>query len=86
MRVTHFSRCLNGGREGELYWVTDRDETWGARDKMVPFSVPADGEWHEIVISLRERAAWNGSGVVTHLRYDPIDCVADLDVDYFRIE
>jgi hypothetical protein len=86
MRVTRFTGCQNGGREGFIFWVTDRDETWGARDKSAPFSVPTDGEWHEIVIELRDRAAWNGSGIITNLRYDPLHCLADVDVDYFRIE
>jgi hypothetical protein len=86
MRVNRFSSCIDGGRQGKIFWVTDRDETWGARDKEIPFAVAADGQWHDIVIDLRERAAWNGSGIITHLRYDPLDCIADLDVDSFRIE
>jgi hypothetical protein len=85
MRVTR-SSCARGSRDGSLFWLTDLDETWGSRDKHVEFSVPTDGEWHEIRIDLTQHAAWNGSGLITDLRYDPLHCVAEIDVDYFRLE
>jgi hypothetical protein len=86
LRVNHATRCTNGGKEGALLWVTDRDRHWGTHGKSIPFTVKTDGEWHELRIELRELAEWNGSGIVKDVRYDPLYCVADMDIDYFRFE
>lgn len=75
-----------GNPDGALLWTTNLDPAWGARGKAVGFPVEADGLWHEIAVDLSGNAAWNGSGIVTGLRYDPIRCPAELDVDYIRIE
>jgi len=69
-----------------LLWVTDRDPSWAAQDKAVHFPMPTDGQWHELTINLGDNPAWNGSGIVNGLRYDPIYCPADLDLDWFRFE
>jgi hypothetical protein len=86
MRVTRFTDCPSAHADGALFWVTETDRSWGARDKLVPFSVVTDGEWHEIRLDLSDHAAWSGSGVIRELRFDPLHCVGTMDLDYFRIE
>jgi hypothetical protein len=85
-RVREATDCANGKAQGGFFWITEEDRAWGLHGKFIPFSVDTSGDWSNLDIDLSENPEWNGSGIVQALRYDPVCCLATLDIDYFRLE
>ena len=53
--------------EGSLYWATARFPQFG-RHQVIHFTVPADGEFHDIDVDLAQSMGWNAEEPITRLR------------------
>jgi hypothetical protein len=74
-----------GGRGGQFYWTTARSPGF-AEDKVIPFELPLDGEWHEVVLPVGEHPLWRGQ-TITAIRLDPGSAPNTLvEIDWIRGE
>ena len=85
-RSTKLEACRNPEVVGSLYWLTEEDRDWGANGKYVTFKIEKARRWKETYVDLTDNSVWNGSGIVTALRYDPADCAGEMLVDFLRFE
>jgi len=74
-----------GGRGGQFYWTTTGspgfDET-----KVIPFELPLDGEWHEVVLPVGQHPLWRGQ-TITSIRLDPGSAPGTaVEIDWIRGE
>lgn len=61
----------DGHGSGQFYWTT-ADEPYFDEGKVLTFSFPPDGAWHEVVLPVGQHPKWKGR-TVTGLRIDPVN-------------
>ncbi|UCD84891.1 MAG: glycosyltransferase family 39 protein [Deltaproteobacteria bacterium] len=69
---------------GMILWINEYDPTW-AGEKQISFPVIADGEFHTYQIPVEKNIYWQMSGVITHLRIDPVCFPTEIQIDYIRL-
>lgn len=71
-------------RNGETFWMTESDATWGGR-KHISFPVVADGEFHTYQVPVGSNIYWQKGGIITRLRIDPVTFSTKIQIDYIRV-
>lgn len=73
----------DGSGAGQFYWVTT-EEPYFDENKVLNFTFPADGEWHEVVLEVGNHPRWRGK-TITAIRLDPAAAAqVRFAVDYVR--
>ncbi len=77
------ARRSGGTGASRLDFATDASPTMG-EDKVIPLDVPADGQFHELVVDASAVAGWTGT--ITKLRFRPFDSgPGKVELDYLRV-
>ena len=71
------ARSTNSG-PGQIYWITQESPRRGD-DKVQPFPLDHDGEWHEYSVPFVVR------GHLTDVRIDPGHTAGEFDIDWIRL-
>ena len=71
------ARSTNSG-PGQIYWIT-RESPRRGDDKVQPFHLEHDGQWHEYSVPFAVR------GHLTDLRLDPGYTAGQFDIDWIRL-
>jgi hypothetical protein len=76
----------NTGTGGQLFF-TRSDETGWSESKSIVFSIPSDGEWHDVLLDMAStKTAGTWTGWIKRLRLDPVDQgEVEFAVDYLRV-
>ncbi len=69
-----------------MYWVTDKDNTWGSAEKQAKFftgKTDSGGGWFEATVDLTKVAGWKDN--IVQLRFDPPNPIGLANVDYIKL-
>jgi len=84
-RVREVVLRVKAQRDGsaQFFWTTETSPDW-SEEKSIRFSIPADGQWHEVVVPVGDHPSWQGA-TITGLRIDPASVTgASAEVDWIR--
>ncbi len=75
---------ISAGEQAQFYWITSDSPTM-AENKVVRFTIRADGQFHEYRLEVGNHPNWAGK-VITGLRFDPTNAAPDarIGIDYIR--
>jgi len=69
IREVRIRMRVTGKGDGMFWWCTAASPTFGP-DKRMPFNVPPDGQFHDVVVPVSEHAQWKGQEIFT-IKIDP---------------
>ncbi len=84
MRLPRLTYLPPPRRNGEIFWMTEDDQTWGGR-KHLSFPVIADSEFHTYQVPVGSNIYWQMGGVITRLRLDPVSFPTKMQIGYISL-
>jgi len=76
--VFRFRAKSAAGGAGKMTWRTAQQKDFPPK-QVVPFDLPADGQWHEIAVELPV------NGNLVHVRLYPASKPGDVEIDWIRL-
>ena len=77
-RIRHYE----GPKQGQLFWITNKDTTWNEA-KSIVFEAQGDGEFHKVVLNTASNPLWKNT--ITRIRLDPtLKSTKWYDIDWLR--